>query len=169
MIAWLLAFLALVGLGWVPPLDGGALGRSGWYVPTTGPWDHAGEQPASAPTALQRDVVAVPFLEHDGALHYQLLNPLSWHRPAARCPPVPGAVAHAKRNAQARVREEVARLPPFAPLAASVRAAPSMLQHGAGGLLTGRLACVAPPRRWDQRPAALQHAAAGGSGCFTKL
>ena len=122
MIAWLLAFLALVGVGWVPPLDGGALSRSGWHVPASGPRDHAGEQPASAPTALQRVGVAATFLEYAGAIHYQMINPLSWRRPAAGCPRVPGAVAHAKRNAQAGVRERVARLPPFAPLAASVRA-----------------------------------------------
>ena len=105
MIVWLLAFLALVGMGRVPALDGGSPSRSGWYVPASGPRDHVGEQPASAPTALRRVGVTAPFLEHAGALQYQLLDPLPGRLHAARCLRVPDTVAHAKRNARARVRE----------------------------------------------------------------
>jgi len=109
MIAWLLAFLALVGVGWVPPLDVAGLSRWGWSAPSSGPRDHAVEQPASGATALQRDGVAARFLEHGGALQRPALGPLHRGRPQlVRCRLAPDARARDKRNAPAGAHEWVA-------------------------------------------------------------
>src|SRR3972149_5765899 len=109
MIAWLLAFLALVGVNWVPPRDVAGLSRWGWSAPSSGPRDHAGEQPANAATPLQRDGVGARFLEHGGALQRPALGPLYRGRPLlvtavpgdSCCRRAPDGRARRKRNARA--------------------------------------------------------------------
>ena len=126
MIAWLLAFLALVGVNWVPPRDVAGLSRWGWSAPSSGPRDHAGEQPANAATPLQRDGVGARFLEHGGALQRPALGPLCWGRPLlvtavpgdSCCRRAPDGRARRKRNARAGAHAWAA---PYDALASAVR------------------------------------------------
>jgi hypothetical protein len=81
MIAWLLAFLALVGVGWARLDHAAGTGRWGWLAPPSGLWDDAVEQPVPAATVLQADGVAARLLEHGAALQRLALGPLTEGRP----------------------------------------------------------------------------------------
>jgi hypothetical protein len=155
MIAWLLASLALVSVGWVPPLDVAGPSRWGWSAPSRGPRDHAGEQPASTPTVPQRDGVAARFLEHGGALQRPAVGPLHRGRPPlVRCRRRPDARARHKRNARAGAHEWVAPSPSLTTAVRTVAAVVGFEEariHVPAALIEPR------PRQWlptgAQRPA----------------
>jgi len=144
MIAWLLTFLALLGVGWVP-VTTEDLNRSGCSAPSRGPQHRAGEQPGSAATTRQRRAVATRC-EYGGALQHRLLDFLSWRPSAART----FRVAHT----QCHARHEQGRAAPSRRSSRSKDAsgwASMKLEHGPSGLHTPATALAWRAAARDQR------------------
>jgi hypothetical protein len=174
MIAWLLAFLALVGVGWVPRLDVTGSSCWGWFAPSSGLWDDAVEQPAGAATVLQSDSMAARFFGHGAALQRPALGPLHRGRPLmvtavpgdSCCRRAPDGRARRKRNARAGAHAWAA---PYDALASAVRTVADVVrfqESSTSRRLRPSLGRRRVARAWAVGPTrtSIQRAPAGGEG-----